>query len=127
MSGQIDVALVTRSVGAAHLKSGKLRPLAAWGESRWKDYPEVPTIVEAGYKVDYNLWSGIFAPAGVPAETLKTLREAVKASVADAQFKTAMDRAGATLFYLDAPEFQRYWDADAARLIKVVQKIGKVD
>lgn len=39
----------------------------------------------------------------------------------------AMDRAGATLFYLDAPEFQRYWDAEAARLIQVVQKIGKVD
>jgi tripartite-type tricarboxylate transporter receptor subunit TctC len=124
LSGEVDVALVTRSVGAAHLKSGKLRPLAAWGSEKWSDYPQVPTLKAEGYDVDYQLWSGMFAPAGTPPEVLSALRSAVKTAVQDPQFKTTLAKQGAAIAYMDAPEFQRYWDADAQRLIAAMQKIG---
>ena len=127
LSGEVDVALVTRSVGAAHLKSGKLRPLAAWGGEKWNDYPETPTIKAEGYDVDYQLWSGMFAPAGTPPEVLASLRSAVRVAVQDAQFKTTLARQGASIAYLDAPEFQSYWDADAQRLIAAMQKIGNTN
>ena len=124
LSGEVDVALVTRLVGAPHLKSGKLRPLAAWGGEKWNDYPETPTIKAEGYDVDYQLWSGMFAPAGTPSEVLAALRSAVRVAVQDPQFKTTLARQGASIAYLDAPEFQSYWDADAKRLIAAMQKIG---
>lgn len=127
LSGQVDIGLVTRSVGAAQLKAGKIRPLAAWGETRWKDYPEVPTVKEAGFNVNYSFWTGVFAPVGVAPEIMKVVREAVQAAVADAQFKTSMAAIGAPIIYQDAPEFARYWENDAARVIKVVQKIGKIE
>lgn len=127
LSGEVDVALVTRSVGAAHLKSGKLRPLAAWGSEKWSDYPQVPTIKAEGFDVDYQLWSGVFAPAGTQPEALAAVRTAVRAAVQDAQFKAALAKQGAVLAYMDGPEFQRYWDADAQRLITAIQKIGTAD
>lgn len=126
MSGQVDVGLVTRSVGAVQLKAGKLRPLAAWGDARWPDYPQVPTLKELGYFVDYTLWSGLFAPASTPPEVMQTLRNAVKASAEDAGFQSSMAKLGAPVVYLDAPEFRRYWDADADRLIKAIRKIGRM-
>ncbi len=126
MSGQVDVGLVTRSVGAAQMKAGKLRPLAAWGDTRWDDYPDVPSIRETGYRADYTLWSGIFAPAGTPADATEKLREAVKIAVADPAFRQSMERLGAPLVYLDAPEFEKYWLAESERLITAVRKIGKI-
>lgn len=124
LSGEVDVALVTRSVGAAHLKSGKLRPLAAWGRQKWSDYPETPTIKDEGFDVDYQLWSGMFAPAQTPPAVLSVMRDAIRSAVEDPSFKSTLARQGAALAYLDAPEFQKYWDADARRLIGAVQRIG---
>ncbi len=126
LGGQVDFGLVTRSVGAAQLKAGKLRALAAWGDSRWPDYPELPSLKELGYFVDYTLWSGMFAPAGTPPEVLQVLRSAVRSALEDAEFRDAMARLGAPLVYQDAPEFQRYWDADAERLIRAIRKIGRL-
>ncbi|HEY1228017.1 MAG TPA: tripartite tricarboxylate transporter substrate binding protein [Ramlibacter sp.] len=127
LAGEVDVALVTRSVGAAHLKAGKLRPLAAWGSRKWADYPDVPTIQGEGFDVDYQLWSGMFAPAGTPQEVMATVREAVRAAVQDPQFIATLERQGATPAYLDAPQFQLYWEQDAKRLISAMQKIGPVN
>jgi len=126
MGGQVDFGLITRSVGASQLKSGKLRPLAAWGDSRWSDHPNVPSLKDLGHYVDYTLWSGLFAPAGIPPDILQVLRSAVRSAVEDNDFRDAMARLGAPMIYLDAPEFQRYWEADAERLIKAVRKIGRL-
>lgn len=127
LAGEVDVSLITRSVGAPHLKSGKLRPLAAWGSEKWSDHPQVPTIRQEGYDVNYQLWSGLFAPAGTPPNVMTTLREAVRAAVDDPQFNAVLARQGASVAYLDAPQFERYWDEDAKRLIGAMQKIGPVN
>lgn len=127
LSGEVDVALVTRSVGAAHLKSGKLRPLAAWGSEKWADYPDTPTIKGEGFDVDYQLWSGMFAPANTPPEVMVAIRDAVRAAVDDPQFKATLNRQGASAAYLDAPQFQSYWEKDAKRLISAMQKLGPVN
>ncbi len=127
LSGEVDVSLITRSVGAAHLKSGQIRPLAAWGSQQWADYPETPTIQSAGFDVDYQLWSGMFAPKNTPAEVMTTIRDAVRAAVGDPQFQTALGRQGAKAAYLDAPQFEPYWERDATRLISALQKIGAVN
>ena len=38
-----------------------------------------------------------------------------------------INRAGSPVEYLDAPEFQTYWDADALVMVEAVRKIGKVE
>ena len=126
VSGQVDLGLVTRSVGLAQLKAGKVRPIAAWGESRWEEYPDVPTVTESGYSANYTLWSGLFVQADTPKEIVNALRVAVAAAVADTDFRSAMKNQGVRLAYLDGPEFGNFWQADSARLIKTVRRIGKL-
>jgi tripartite-type tricarboxylate transporter receptor subunit TctC len=89
--------------------------------------PEVPTLKELGYDAQFSQWTGLFVPAGTPPEIVGRLREASKAVAADATFQAAMARVETPIQFLDAPQFQAFWDADARKLAEVLQKIGKVE
>jgi len=114
-------------VASAHVKSGKLRPLAVTGAARHAHFPDVPTLKELGYDVEYYLWIGLFAPKGTPAAALKVLREAVRQAVDDPAFRNAMEKIQTPIAYKDADEFQAWWDVDAARLAEVIKRIGRIE
>ena len=122
-----NAQVTTQSVSATlpHVRAGKLRPLAIFSATRSKQLPDVPTLKELGYDVEYYLWVGIFAPKGTPPAIVTTLRAAIgKAVVAD-QFRTAVGNAGLELDYLDGPEFQKFWDIDGRRTDEAVIAIGR--
>jgi tripartite-type tricarboxylate transporter receptor subunit TctC len=54
------------------------------------------------------------------------LREATRKAVNSPEFKSAMAKMDTPISYLDAPEFQKFWDKDAAMLAKAVKNIGKI-
>jgi tripartite-type tricarboxylate transporter receptor subunit TctC len=110
-----------------HVKAGKLRPLATWGATRLAAFPEVPTLKELGYDVEYYLWAGLFAPRGVAPAVFKTLRDGTRQAVHDAEFRSAMEKVQTPIAYQDADEFKPWWDHDAATLAEVVKKIGRVE
>jgi tripartite-type tricarboxylate transporter receptor subunit TctC len=110
------------------IQAGKLRALATWGEKRLDALPDVPTFQELGYKdVVFYIWSGVYAPAGTPEPVMKVLRDTMRKVVEDPDFKAAMEKLKTPVAYLDAPEFQKFWDKDAAMLAAAVQKVGKVE
>jgi tripartite-type tricarboxylate transporter receptor subunit TctC len=114
-------------VTAAHIKSGKVRPLAVTGATRHPYHPDVPTLKELGYDVDYYLWIGLFVPKATPPAVVKVLREAVKQAVEDPAFTSAMEKIQTPIAYKDADEFRTWLEADATRLTEVVRRIGKVE
>ena len=114
-------------VTSGHIKSGKVRPLAVTGATRHPYHPDVPTLKELGYEVDYYLWIGLFVPRATPPGIVKVLREAVKQAVDDAAFKSAMEKIQTPIAYKDTDEFRTWLDADAARLTEVVKRMGKVE
>jgi tripartite-type tricarboxylate transporter receptor subunit TctC len=114
-------------VASPHIKSGKLRPLAVTGATRHPHFPDVPTLKELGYDVDYYLWIGMFAPKNTPAGPMKALREAIRQSVDDPAFKSAMDKIQTPIAYKDADQFRPWWDAEAVRLAEVIKRIGRVE
>ena len=111
----------------AQMKAGKLRALAGFGAQRAPALPNVPTMKELGYDVEFYLWVGMFAPKGTPAPIITTLRDASKKAAADDKFKQAMTNLGQDVAYLDQAEFKAFWDADAKRVEDAVRSIGKVD
>jgi tripartite-type tricarboxylate transporter receptor subunit TctC len=127
LGGQVDAVSTGPSTVAQQIKAGKLRALAHWGDKPLLALPEVPSLASAGYKANFAQWSALFVPAGTPAPVVTRLREAANKAAADAQVVTTIGRAGSPIEYLDAPEFQRYWDADAALMTEAVKKIGKVE
>jgi tripartite-type tricarboxylate transporter receptor subunit TctC len=127
LGGHVDALATGPGTVVQHIRAGKLRALASWGDKRLESMPDLPTMKELGYDAEFYIWSGLFAPAGTPAPAMAKLREAARDAVRDPQFKTAMATIETPIHYLDAPEFQKFWDNDAKRLAKVVQKIGRVE
>jgi tripartite-type tricarboxylate transporter receptor subunit TctC len=99
----------------------------SWGAKRHENYPDVPTFKEQGADIEYYIWTGLMAPRATPEPVMKVLRDAARRAVEDTDFKTAMTRVNSPIQYLDAPEFSKYWEADAKRLAAVVKVVGKVE
>ena len=128
LGGQVQALASGPAAAVGQIRGGKMRALAGWGEKRLALMPELPTFKELGYPdVEFYIWSGVFAPAATPAPIQAKLREAVRAAVADPQFRGAMEKVQTPISYLDAPEFRKFLAIDAARLKVAVEKIGKVE
>jgi tripartite-type tricarboxylate transporter receptor subunit TctC len=115
------------AAASAQMKAGKLRALAGFGDKRAPALPDVPTMKELGYNIEFYLWVGLFAPKGTPANVISFWRDAAKKAASVEQFKKAMNNLGQEVAYQDQPEFKAFWDADAKRVEAAVQSIGKVD
>ncbi len=110
-----------------HLKAGKIRALATWGASRLAAFPDIPTMKELGYDIEYYLWAGLFAPRSVPENVVKVLRGAARQAVQDPDFKTAMEKIQTPIAYLEADEFREWWVRDAQTLAAVIKRIGRIE
>ena len=115
------------AIALPQIHGGKVRPLALFGASRSKALPDVPTLKELGYDLEFYFWVGLFAPKGTPPEIVSYLRNALNKAAHAEQFTTALTRLGQELEYLDQPEFQKFWDADAKRVEEAIRQIGRVD
>jgi tripartite-type tricarboxylate transporter receptor subunit TctC len=123
---QVQATAQTVSATLPHIKAGKLRALASFGATRSKVLPDVPTLKELGYDIEYYLWVGLFAPKGTPPQVISILRAAINKAVHSDQFTTTLTNAGLDLAYLDGPEFGTFWDADIKRIEQTVREIGRV-
>ena len=76
----------------------------------------MPSLEQAGYKVKFAQWSGALrARAATPDDIVRKLRAVSAKVAADPAVAQVIEKAGSPLAYLDAPEFQTYWNADATR------------
>ncbi|HEX6000289.1 MAG TPA: tripartite tricarboxylate transporter substrate binding protein [Hyphomicrobiaceae bacterium] len=114
------------AAAAVQMKAGKARALACFGAQRSPALPDVPTLKELGYNVEFYLWVGMFAPKGTPEAAITVLRDAARKAAADETFIKAMKNIGQDVAYLDQPEFRAFWEADAKRVEEAVRQIGKV-
>ena len=121
-----QVLVTSIAAASAQMKAGKLRALACYSPKRATSLPDVPTLKELGYNVEFSIWVGLFAPKGTPAPVIAKLRADTK-KVADSEtFKKTISNIGDVVAYLDQPEFAKFWDEDAKRVENAVQSIGKV-
>jgi tripartite-type tricarboxylate transporter receptor subunit TctC len=128
LAGQIKALASAPGVLKPQVDEGKLRVLANWGAERVPSFPELPTFKELGYaNVEFYIWAGLFAPKGVPEPIMTRLRAAMRQAMADPAVIRVFENAGSPPAYQDAPDFSRFVDADSARLIAAVRKIGKVE
>ena len=128
LGGHVDALASGPAVVLPHLKSGKLRALAGWGDKRVAALPDVPTFKELGYPdAEFYIWAGVFAPKGTPEPVLAKLRETLRVAVGEPEFKGAMDKLETPIVFKQGEEFQKFFDADARRLAAGVRKVGRVE
>lgn len=105
VSGQLSATYMPAPLAIAQAKSGRVKVLAVVNETRTKDFPQVPTIVEAGFpKAVVAPWFAVVVPAATPAAVVERLQREVKEAVAAPEVVARFESAGAVPLYRPGKE-----------------------
>jgi tripartite-type tricarboxylate transporter receptor subunit TctC len=124
LAGRVHVSFLNISPQMAHVRAGKLRPLAIASAKRSSLLPEVPTVIESGL-ADFIVesWNGIAVPAGTPRPVIETLSRAIVKSMNRPEAKAKLQTMGAEATPMGHEEFAAYIRADAERLTPIIKSI----
>ncbi|MBK1686330.1 Bug family tripartite tricarboxylate transporter substrate binding protein [Rubrivivax gelatinosus] len=122
LGGQLD-ALADSTSWAPHVKAGKLRLLATWGETRTRDFPDAPTLRDLGWDVVVDAPNGVGAPKGLPPAVEARLRAAFRAAAASPEFIAACDKIDAPPMYLDGPDYEKYVAAVYRKETQLIERL----
>ena len=88
----------------------QVRMLAVNALTRHPAFPDVPTLAEAGYKIDAPVldWRGLALPKGVPVDRVKFLQDGFKKMFEDPEFKAFCKEVGLLLVYEDSQGFEDF-------------------
>jgi tripartite-type tricarboxylate transporter receptor subunit TctC len=123
IGGQINSMIETAPSAQAHIKAGKLRPLASATKERIPTLPDVPTATEAGLKgFEVSSMFGIAAPAGTPAPIVTKLNAALKSILSQQDVKDSMLAQGVFATYTTPEETVVALRDEVAKWAKVIRE-----
>ena len=125
IGAQVDALATGPATIVQHVKAGRLRALAHWGDGRLTSLPDVPSLEQSGMKVRFSQWAGLFAPAGLPDAVTARLRDAAARAAKDDRVVKSITGAGTPIQFLDSPAFAGFVKDDARVMGEVVRRIGK--
>ncbi len=89
--------------------AGKIRVLGVTSAGRYRGWPNVPTMAEAGFpSVDMVFWVGLSGPPGLPAHIVKILDNAVRDAFTDPDVIAKLDKAGIEPFYQAGDRYRKF-------------------
>ena len=116
LGGQVDAMFLPIHVALPHVKSGRLVALGIGSDKRHPLLPELPTLKEArAGDVNVDMWFGIFAPPGTPADQVDKLNHELRDILASAEVRTAFSTQGMDPASSTPDEFRRLVSRDADR------------
>jgi tripartite-type tricarboxylate transporter receptor subunit TctC len=122
MGGHTQMAFNALPSAAALIKEGKLRALAVTSGERAPEFPDVPTLAEAGAPGQESLYfQGIVAPAGTPNDIVDQLYREIDKILARPDVKERLAAIGFGVTISSPEEFQVQLKAEAARWAKVIR------
>ena len=121
LGAQVEVIFASGPSSMAFIRSGKLRGLAVTSTMRLEALPDLPTVGEfvPGYEV--NVWFGVGAPKGTPAEVIDKLNKEINAGLADPKIKTRLEDLGGIPMPMTPDEFGKMIAEDTKKWAKVIR------
>ena len=126
VAGHAEVSFQNLNAVIGHIKAGKLKALATTGDKRSSLLPDVPTLVEAGYKdaVVYS-WQAIGAPKGLPDDVKAKVLDSMMAALKDPDVAKKLTDLGFEIVASTPKEFALFLQRELARW-KTVIEVGKI-
>jgi tripartite-type tricarboxylate transporter receptor subunit TctC len=124
LGGHVMAVMQLPGALAQQVKAGNLRVLAALSAKRDAAFAEVPTAAEQGVNVAADAWRGVAAPKGTSAAVIARLEDAVRNTVASAEFAKASASLSVTPAFQPAAEFGRLIAKEDAELAQTIQALG---
>ncbi|WP_430396241.1 Bug family tripartite tricarboxylate transporter substrate binding protein [Ferrovibrio sp.] len=120
LGSQIEMMMMPG--GNQHVTSGKFRPLATTGDTRWFLLPEAPTMKEAGLPGATAVgWSGLVMPANPPAAIAQRLQASLAKALQTAETRKVMRDAGFDVITAPASDLTEWTRADIAKWSNLVK------
>jgi tripartite-type tricarboxylate transporter receptor subunit TctC len=123
-----QVALMTNSMSTLmpHVRAGKLRALGVASAKRASSAPEIPTIAEAAGLAGYESaqWTGVWAPAGTPAEIVGRLNREIVAVLQMPDIREKLSADGSEIIASSPEEFGAMIKSEISRWTAVVKAAG---
>ena len=124
-SGQVDIMFDGFPSLMPHIKSGKLRAIAAVSPKRNSLAPDLPTFAELGYpKMISSLWYMPMVPAKTPKEVVERLNQALVKSLNGTEAQKRLEAGGAQLVFGKPEDSQAYMKAEYERWGNVIKNAG---
>ena len=129
ISGQVNMMFINMPTGITHVRSGKAKILAVSSIKRISQLPDVPTVDQAGVKgFETSAWSGLYAPAGTPADIINRLNVEVVKILKQPSVREQLMAQGAEPVGDTPEEFSRFTLAEISKWAKIIKISGaKVD
>lgn len=124
MSGEVDMVFINVPAILQHVRSGRLRPLAAAGNKRSELLPDVPTLTESGIKLEMALWFGVLAPAATPNQIVQTLNGAIAKAARAPDIKQKLLDQGAEPVGNTSEEFAAMLREEVPKWAEVIRASG---
>jgi tripartite-type tricarboxylate transporter receptor subunit TctC len=124
LGGHVDVLVQLPAALAGPVKQGQVRLIAALIPARDPALGDVPTAREQGVDVALEAWRGIAVPHGTPRAVIAQLENAIRTSVAAAEFQRAAERLGVRPAYMPAAQFAELIAREDAAIARLMQAIG---
>ena len=121
ISGQVTATIADSGPVSGQVRGGQVRALAVASPHRAEDFPDVPTMKEAGVDVDAVLWSGIFAPRQTPPAIVKKLERELMRIVREPDVVARLKPLGIQPVGNSSDEFAKILTADIARWTEVAR------
>ncbi|VCU69517.1 Tripartite tricarboxylate transporter family receptor [Pigmentiphaga humi] len=125
IAGQIDMYSGNLSEVVPYMNDNRVRLLSVSGSSRIKQLPNVPTLAESLPGIPaVETWNGLLGPAGMPAEAVDKIADAVLAAQADPAFRKRLEDAGITPLPEARQDFVKRIQQDIAVWKPIIEMAG---
>lgn len=126
LGGQVQLMLETIPNTLSSVRAGKLRALAVSSDKRSASLPDVPTFTESGLKgLNVTTWTGLFGPAGMPADVASRLNAEIAKIAADPDYIKRIEQTGSEVAKpMSGEQFAAFVNSEVTRWRTVARTAG---
>lgn len=125
ISGETQFAVLSTQLSAPQIKAGKLRALAWGGDTRNPQFPDVPTLKEAGFpRVKALQWVGMLAPAKTPPDVVARLNGVLRETLTKPDVIAKLEVQGLTATATTPEAFDQMIESEIKEWRQVGQQAG---